>query len=80
VIGPARAAPVFDYAGALGRVKSSLASLAAGALLTRPARSLWFSNYRSDGGFLTARGLRISQVAEVLALRVYPGVCGYVAG
>lgn len=34
--------------GALGRVKGSLAALAAGAPLTRPARSLRSGNYRSD--------------------------------
>src|SRR5262245_13864197 len=36
---PPRVAPVLHCAGALGRVKSPLASLAADAPLTRPARS-----------------------------------------
>jgi hypothetical protein len=37
------------FAEALGRVKGSLASLAAGAPLTRPARFRCVSNCRSDG-------------------------------
>jgi hypothetical protein len=58
-------APVPDFPGTLGRVKGSLAPLAAVAPLTRPARSQVVGNYRSDGeiqrticakpaGFLTA--------------------------
>ena len=42
-------APVLDYSEALGRVKGSLAVLAAIAPLTRPARSRVVGNYRSDG-------------------------------
>lgn len=43
-----RVAPAFDSAGALGRVKGSLAPLAAVAPLTRPARPRWSGNCRSD--------------------------------
>ena len=42
-------APVLNFPGALGRVKGSLAPLAAIAPLTRPARSRVVGNYRSDG-------------------------------
>jgi hypothetical protein len=42
-------APVPDFPGPLGRVKGSLAPLAAVAPLTRPARSRVVGNYRSDG-------------------------------
>ena len=42
-------APVLNFPGALGRVKGSLAPLAAVAPLTRPARSRTVCNYRSDG-------------------------------
>ena len=42
-------APVFDFAGPLGRVKAPLPTVAAGAALTRPARSRFVGYYRSDG-------------------------------
>ena len=42
-------APALNCPGALGRVKGPLAALAAGAPLTRPARSQVFGNYRSVG-------------------------------
>jgi hypothetical protein len=38
-----------NFPGALGRVKGSLAPLAAVAPLTRPARSRVIGNYRNDG-------------------------------
>lgn len=52
------AAPVVDFPGALGRVKVTLAALAADATLTRPARSRLSCNYQSDGiiGLLNATG------------------------
>jgi hypothetical protein len=54
---PIVVAPAFNSPGALGRVKGSLAALAAVAPLTRPARSRVVGNYRSDecGGDLVAR-------------------------
>ena len=44
-----------NYAGALGRVKAPLATLAADAALTRPARSRLVGNYRSDPEYLPLR-------------------------
>jgi hypothetical protein len=41
-------APMRDCPGALVRIKGSLATLAADAPLTRPARSRGLCNYRSD--------------------------------
>ncbi len=61
-----------DCAGALGRVKASLAALAANAALTRPACSLWCGDYWSDAvvcaciplrprsAWLPARGERLA--------------------
>jgi RNA polymerase sigma-70 factor (ECF subfamily) len=48
-------APALDSPGALGRVKGSLASLAAVAPLTRPACSRVVGNYRSDARSHAAR-------------------------
>jgi hypothetical protein len=44
-LGQTSVAPVFDYSGALGRVKTTLRRF---AVLTRPARSQRTGTYRSD--------------------------------
>lgn len=61
-------APVLDFPGALGRVKGSLAPLAAVAPLTRPARSRVAGNYRSDvrgDGLVAEPPDRVSKWSDV---------------
>ena len=55
---------MLNFPGALGRVKGSLAVLAAIAPLTRPARSRVVGNYRSDGVNLRPARRRFSELAR----------------
>jgi hypothetical protein len=58
-----------NYARALGRVRASLAPLAAFAALTRPARSGVVGNYRSDAEYLPLKHGR--HVAHTEVMRIW---------